>query len=102
MKRLLITALAAVALWLPVQAQHYCNSRYYDPETDSELKISIPEDTDIMFCIENRRPVKYSTSINANFKDTPVTLYRRVEEGDDGYYISYAGITSRPAVQNFS
>ena len=34
MKRLLITALAAVALWLPVQAQHYCNSRYYDPETD--------------------------------------------------------------------
>ena len=64
----------------------------YDPETDSQLKISIPEDTDIMFCIENRRPVKYSTSISAEFKDTRVTLYLRVENGEDGYYVSYARI----------
>ena len=64
----------------------------YDPETDSELKISIPEDTDIMFFMENRQPVQYSTAIIAKFKDTRVTLYLRVENGEDGYYVSYARI----------
>ena len=73
----------------PDFAEHYSR---YNPETDSDLKLSLIEDNGIVFSIENQQNEIYKSVMRCTFKGELVELQLKISKWNGVYYITGASI----------